>query len=141
MSEMVFSPKTRVLVRPGSVLVDLPCILYADSQQVPAALRPSASSALALAREVVSDGGDLTELEDTIAVLDRSFRSSRSVVSAALPGLGGAPAASSSRSERSADSGPVSEATGRMVVEALRSIAEILAAVVRVLLSCVFRGL
>jgi hypothetical protein len=121
--------------------VGLTCVLYANSQQVPPALRSSASSALALAREVVGDDGDLAELENAIAVLDRNLSSSRSVVSAALPGLGGAPAASSSRSERGADSGPVSEATGRMVVEALRSIAEILSAGVRMLLSCVFRGL
>jgi hypothetical protein len=77
----------------------------------------------------------VTELENTIAVLDRSFRSSSSIVTAALPGLGGASAASIPRSDCSAPGSPMTDATGRMLVEAIRSVTEILAAAVRMLLS------
>ena len=71
--------------------------LVLTASEVPASLRASAASALRLAAELVESGGDLGPLGDMVAVLDRSFHSSGSVVAAALPNLGGTSVASSRR--------------------------------------------
>jgi hypothetical protein len=95
------------------------------ASEVPAALRASASTAFDLANELVESGEDLGPLEDLV---DRSFRSSNSVVTAALLDLGGAPATSLAR--------PSSSCHNRRhwaeLVEAIRCLVEMTAEAVSV---------
>jgi hypothetical protein len=106
--------------------------------QVPVSLRPNAAAAFDRAVELRDAGApaageeeapvNYKEIKENVAVLSKMMQKAARVASGALPGFAGAVAASPARSGRAP--APMSDATGRMLVEAIRAGVEVFAAAV-----------